>query len=116
MDNYISVADAVVNFGFEWDDIAPTREEFVAFLKKQPAADVAPVVHGHWIHLKNGEVRCSVCDALTCVGSDLSEMTKDIFYCYNCGAKMNGDPPISGDIYEEYGGTYDHGNMDGSVL
>lgn len=55
-----------------------------------PAADVVPVVHGRWIHLKNGEVHCSVCNALTCVGSDLAEMTKDIFYCYNCGAKMDG--------------------------
>lgn len=61
-----------------------------ATIKAFPAADVVPVVHGHWIHLKNGEVHCSVCNALTCVGSDLSEMTKDIFYCYNCGAKMDG--------------------------
>ena len=65
-------------------------ERLTKCLASGAAADVAPVVHGHWIHLKNGEVRRSVCDALTCVGSNLSEMTKDIFYCYNCGAKMNG--------------------------
>lgn len=35
----IDVDEAIINFGFEWDDIPPTREEFVRFLKKQPTAD-----------------------------------------------------------------------------
>ena len=38
------VDEAIINFGFEWDDIPPTREEFVRFLKKQPTVDAAPVV------------------------------------------------------------------------
>ena len=40
----IDVDEAIINFGFEWDDIPPTREEFVRFLKKQPTADAVPVV------------------------------------------------------------------------
>lgn len=40
----IDVDEAIVNFGFEWDDISPTREEFVAFLKKQPIIDAVEVV------------------------------------------------------------------------
>ena len=40
----IDVDEAIVNFGFEWDDIPPTREEFVRFLKKQPTVDAVPVV------------------------------------------------------------------------
>lgn len=40
----IDADEAIINFGFEWDDISPTRDEFVAFLKKQPIIDAVPVV------------------------------------------------------------------------
>ena len=40
----IDVDEAIINFGFEWDDIPPTKEEFVRFLKKQPTVDAVPVV------------------------------------------------------------------------
>ena len=40
----IDADEAIINFGFEWDDIPPTREEFVRFLKKQPTVDAVPVV------------------------------------------------------------------------
>ena len=35
----IDADEAIIDFGFEWDDIPPTREEFVRFLKKQPTAE-----------------------------------------------------------------------------
>ena len=35
----IDADEAIINFGFEWDDIPPTREEFVRFLKKQPTKE-----------------------------------------------------------------------------
>lgn len=40
----IDADEAIINFGFEWDDISPTRDEFVAFLKKQQTIDAIPVV------------------------------------------------------------------------
>ena len=40
----IDANEAIINFGFEWDDIPPTREEFVRFLKKQPTVDAVTVV------------------------------------------------------------------------
>ena len=40
----IDADEAIINFGFEWNDISPTRDEFVAFLKKQPTIDAVPVV------------------------------------------------------------------------
>ena len=40
----IDADEAIINFGFEWDDISPTRDEFVAFVKKQPTIDAVPVV------------------------------------------------------------------------
>lgn len=42
MAEYLNVNDAIVNFGFEYDDIAPTLEEFISFLKRQPT--IAAVV------------------------------------------------------------------------
>ena len=40
----IDADEAIINFGFEWDDIPPTIEEFVRFLKKQPTVDAVEVV------------------------------------------------------------------------
>ena len=44
MSSLIDADEAVINFGFEWDDIPPTREEFVYFLKKQPTINAVTVV------------------------------------------------------------------------
>ena len=54
-------------------------------IRKAPVADVAPVIHGEWIH-KNGEIYCSVCggEAL------MDEVYYKSPYCPDCGAKMDG--------------------------
>ena len=44
MAEYIDINEVIINFEFEWDDIAPTREEFIRFLKKQSIIDAVPVV------------------------------------------------------------------------
>ena len=44
MARLIDADEAVINFGFEWDDIPPTREEFAYFLKKQPTINAVTVV------------------------------------------------------------------------
>lgn len=67
--------------------------DFIVIPKDTSAADVAPVVHGHWIRFKETDpetgyihMRCSVCSAYW---SDPSHA--DHFrYCPNCGAKMDG--------------------------
>ena len=53
----IDADEAIINFGFEWDDIPPTIEEFVRFFKKQPTIDAVEVV------------RCRECDHKTHDGS-----------------------------------------------
>ena len=53
----IDADEAIINFGFEWDDIPPTREEFAYFLKKQPTINAVPVRHGRW----DDEHKCTVC-------------------------------------------------------
>lgn len=70
---------------------APTRSAYEAVwksaraLKKIPAADVAPVVHGRWIpfHSKiSGDIQyCSACEIGFAAKAD---------YCPHCGAKMDG--------------------------
>ena len=47
-----------------------------------PAADVAPVRHGKWLHRKNGVAYCSECEVDT--------VEDETNYCPNCGAKMDG--------------------------
>ena len=71
-----------------------TRQDIQDFLDNIPAADVVPVVHGHWIwHEEEFEYECSACHCRF----DYNH-TFEIFdhgfqyanYCPNCGAKMDG--------------------------
>ena len=58
--------------------------DFIEDIENQPAADVAPVVHGHWIRQDESFTRfkCSnpECGIENCSGFEN--------YCPNCGAKM----------------------------
>lgn len=55
-----------------------------------PAADVAPVRHGRWVHEHISEgyawVTCSECEAV--IHKIL--INKRLNYCPNCGARMDG--------------------------
>ena len=77
-----AVITALKGLPFQWDveDLAVYEA-----IEEVPAADVAPVVHGEWIH-KNGEMYCSVC------GSEalMDEVYYKSPYCPDCGAKMRG--------------------------
>ena len=50
-------------------------------LAKVPAADVAEVRHGRWIHHEDGVFTCSECG---------NAESNDSYYCRLCGAKMDG--------------------------
>ena len=65
--------------------------DFEEVIDAVPAADVAPVKHGHWIEQENWVsddyyYTCSVC------GEDYNTIdgSPDYNYCPNCGAKMDG--------------------------
>lgn len=62
----------------------------MAIASSAPAADVAPVVHGRWVHEHISEgyawVMCSECEAV--IHKIL--INKRLNYCPNCGAKMDG--------------------------
>lgn len=61
----------------------------------QPAADVAPVVHGHW---DTGYFHDRVCSCCLHPDNDINDYAHS--YCPNCGAKMDG-PVGNSDRLEE---------------
>lgn len=52
------------------------------YIEVLPAADVAPVVHGHRVDNGGFYARCSQCDGVLPLCAN---------YCPNCGAKMDGN-------------------------
>lgn len=53
-----------------------------------PAADVAPVVRGRWVHLGGDEWCCSACGFVITAEGSWDKPTQK--YCEDCGAKMDG--------------------------
>ena len=83
MAEYIDLNEAIIDFGFEWDDIAPTRDEFVNFLKSRKRANVKEIVYAHWIMHEDYF-------GLTCECSNCHiETMGDSEYCPHCGAEMS---------------------------
>ena len=60
--------------------------KLVDIVKEVPDADVAPVVHGHWVQ-KREMVRTIGAKNYTC--SECGKEAKYGNYCPNCGAKMD---------------------------
>ena len=82
MTEYIDINEAIIDFGFEWDDIAPTRDEFINFLKSRKRANVKEIVYAHWIDYQVPHISCcSYCDW------GINPLDKSP-YCPNCGAEM----------------------------
>ena len=57
-------------------------------VEEAPAADVAPVVHGHRVGDGGFYARCSQCDGVLPLCAN---------YCPNCGAKMDSERKDGGD-------------------
>jgi hypothetical protein len=73
------------------DDIPIT--ELYALLKQIPAADVAPVRHGRWIHHTDTRFGPKLNDCIECSRCGIWYASENQFrrtYCPNCGAKMDG--------------------------
>ena len=65
--------------------IATAKKLVRSIVRRTPAADVVPVVHGRWkCHGDCGVTECSAC------GWSIEEYVGDYAYCPNCGAKMEG--------------------------
>lgn len=67
---------------------------FIERIKSQPAADVAPVVHGRWVVVEPEYLHCSVCGEAMYTGCNSTKEATVLRghwkrYCPNCGAKMD---------------------------
>lgn len=61
-------------------------EDIRAFVKSQPTADVAPVVHGRWLKYYRSGV--TVAEGYVSSCCDIWN-ERESHYCPNCGAKMD---------------------------
>lgn len=68
--------------------IATAKKFLRNLLYRTPVADVAPVVHGRWVHLGGDEWCCSACGFVLTTEGSWDKPTKK--YCEDCGAKMDG--------------------------
>lgn len=80
-----------------WD--ADTRIGYVQVVDvgdilDMPVADVAPVVHGRWVHLGGDEWCRSACGFVITTDGSWDKPTKK--YCEDCGAKID----EKGDVYD----------------
>ena len=83
MAEYIDLNETIIDFGFEWYDIAPTRDEFINFLKLRKRANVKEIVYAHWIDYQVPHISCcSYCDW------GINPLDKSP-YCPHCGAEMS---------------------------
>ena len=82
----IDADEAIINFCFEWDDIPPTREEVIAFLKNRPDA----------------VVRCRDCTAFEQKGKYPAGMPYG--YCYHWYYEQGMSPnQVDGNDFCSYG-------------
>ena len=63
--------------------------DVIEYLKNQPTVDAVEVVHGRWAHLGGDEWCCTACGEV--IHTEGSWEKPDKKYCYECGAKMDGD-------------------------
>ena len=56
-------------------------------IRKLPAADVTPVVHGYWIEKKSTVGRYFECS--NCGAHENKHTAIKGYYCWRCGAKMD---------------------------
>ena len=83
MAEYVDLNEAIIDFGFEWDDIAPTRDEFINFLKSRKRANVKEIIYANWIDYQVPHISCcSYCDW------GINPLDKSP-YCPHCGAEMS---------------------------
>lgn len=88
-DGLLEEIEAAEKHGGMGSVVAGTLRRYV---KRMPAADIVPVVHGEWIEAvtQTGDkcVECSVCHE----HENPNAVIKGRF-CWHCGAKMDGKEP-----------------------
>ena len=70
-------------------DVRNDRTNTIDYIKNQPTADVLPVVHGFWIDINNYGIKERKCS--NCGKKDNPKTAIKGHYCWNCGARMDGE-------------------------
>lgn len=98
-----AAVDAVVDVFYNTPDICLSGDKFEVSLRRIPAADVAPVVHGRWVPSEDDfddddvlfdveewcDWQCNACGEDICYDDPMPPRLLPRF-CPNCGAKMDG--------------------------
>lgn len=87
MDEYIK-REAVIEVIMSEPPDAHYPQWYVDKIKSIPAADVVPVVHGRW-EKHGSKWQCTGCKVLMSIDGTPQENL--LYYCPNCGAKMDGE-------------------------
>ena len=103
MAEYISREEAIKELREVYENEYPTAsgdfDEYASHdvpnvLRNIKAADVQPVKRGEWKYYKNTGIfdihKCSVCATPFELPMD-ADISQEIRYCPNCGARMDGD-------------------------
>ena len=67
------------------------RDYFASLVRCMPTADVAPVVHGYWLHENNPNTDIYEHRPLSICSECGHTRVGDRPYCSECGAKMDGE-------------------------
>lgn len=81
--------DAVSEVYYDTPDVNLSAEKFETAINAIPAADVAPVVHGRWIE-KSAPARKIYFECSHCGAQENKHTSIKGYYCWRCGAKMDG--------------------------
>ena len=85
MAEYIEREAAIEALRQSWPNTSVMEDN----IRRIPAADVRPVVHGKWIFQAGGESEFDAGDFYLCSNCGAAEF-EEPNYCPNCGAKMDG--------------------------
>lgn len=86
-DNYISREDVMNAFESASFNCFDDYVKALVLVGNIPSADVAPVVHGHWIPYRCDMYECSVCQ---CIYTSFDSEKCDADYCPHCGSFNGG--------------------------
>lgn len=66
------------------DELRPTLQSILEFVRNRPAVDAEPVRHSKWVCRTPGVFSCGACLVLA-LGN------RPTRYCHDCGARMDGN-------------------------
>lgn len=86
----IDADELKIDFGFTWDDIAPTREEMFEIIDRQPTAEPDK---DHWKPRKHyvSPLHESFVEDYECSNCHFQYGELEWNYCPICGARMRGE-------------------------